>query len=44
MQFLTAQFLTAQWKHLILANYEVAPQLLEPYVPAKRNQKKDVAR
>ena len=35
MQFLTAQFLTAQWKHLILANYEVAPQLLEPFVPAK---------
>jgi hypothetical protein len=29
------QFLTAQWIHLVLANYEVAPQLLEPYVPAK---------
>lgn len=28
-------FLSAHWKHLLLANYEVEPQLLEPLVPAR---------
>lgn len=27
-------FLTAQWKHLLMLNYAVDPELLEPYVPA----------
>ncbi len=26
-------FLTAAWRNLIMANYEVAPSLLQPYVP-----------
>jgi uncharacterized protein YqjF (DUF2071 family) len=26
-------FLKAEWKNLIMANYEVAPSLLEPYLP-----------
>src|SRR5690606_34983243 len=26
-------FLTADWKHLILINYEVNPELLKPYLP-----------
>jgi uncharacterized protein YqjF (DUF2071 family) len=29
------KFLSAHWKHLILANYAVEPSLLEPLVPAK---------
>jgi uncharacterized protein len=28
------KFLTAKWEHLLLANYPVPPQVLEPYVPA----------
>lgn len=27
-------FLTAQWRKLAMVNYEVAPQLLQPFVPA----------
>jgi uncharacterized protein YqjF (DUF2071 family) len=27
-------FLTAEWKHLVMLNYEVNPQLLTPHVPA----------
>lgn len=27
-------FLTAQWRKLIMANYEIDPSILEPYVPA----------
>lgn len=27
-------FLTAEWKHLLMLNYAVDPELLEPYVPA----------
>lgn len=27
-------FLTAEWRHLVMLNYEVTPTLLEPYVPA----------
>lgn len=30
---LKAAFLTAEWRHLLMMNYEVAPSLLEPYVP-----------
>ena len=26
-------FLTAEWRHLVLLNYEVDPAVLEPYVP-----------
>lgn len=29
------KFLKAHWKHLILANYRIAPELLERYVPLK---------
>ena len=29
------KFLKAHWKHLLLVNYRVAPELLERYVPAK---------
>ena len=29
------EFLSAHWKHLILANYAVDPSLLEPLVPAR---------
>ncbi len=28
-------FLTAEWKNLIMANYAVAPAVLQPYLPAK---------
>ena len=28
------QFLTAEWKHLAMLNYEIAPAVLAPYVPA----------
>lgn len=28
-------FLTANWKHLILANYQVDPQILTPFLPQK---------
>lgn len=28
-------FLTAEWKNLIMANYVVDPDILEPYLPAK---------
>ena len=28
-----AVFLTAEWRHLILLNYAVEPELLEPYLP-----------
>lgn len=28
------QFLTAEWKHLAMLNYEIAPAMLTPYVPA----------
>lgn len=27
-------FLEAQWRHLAFANYEVSPEVLEPYLPA----------
>ena len=27
-------FLTAEWRHLAMLNYRVAPELLQPYVPA----------
>ena len=27
-------FLTAEWKHLAMLNYEIAPSVLAPYVPA----------
>jgi uncharacterized protein YqjF (DUF2071 family) len=27
-------FLTAEWRHLVMLNHEVAPALLEPYLPA----------
>lgn len=30
----TPKFLTAEWRFLAMLNYEVAPQLLQPYVPA----------
>ncbi len=30
----TARFLTARWVHLALLNYEVAPEILAPLVPA----------
>jgi len=26
-------FLTAQWENLIMANYAVEPQMLQPYLP-----------
>lgn len=29
-----ARFLTAQWKNLIMLNYEVDPEILKPYLPA----------
>ncbi|MFM7517249.1 MAG: YqjF family protein [Pirellula sp.] len=29
------EFLSAHWKHLLLANYVIDPGLLEPYVPAR---------
>src|ERR1700709_2971283 len=28
------QFLTAQWKNLLMLNYEVDPEVLKPYLPA----------
>jgi uncharacterized protein YqjF (DUF2071 family) len=28
------QFLTAEWKHLAMLNYEIEPSLLAPYVPS----------
>lgn len=28
------QFLSAEWQHLLLANYSVSPEVLEPLVPA----------
>jgi uncharacterized protein len=28
------EFLTAEWKHLAMLNYEIAPSVLAPYVPA----------
>jgi len=33
MSFLTAPFLTAQWRHLAMLNYRVDPQLLQPLLP-----------
>ena len=27
-------FLTAEWRHLVMLNYEVAPEILAPYTPA----------
>ncbi len=30
-----SQFLTADWKNLIMANYLIAPELLMPYLPCK---------
>jgi uncharacterized protein YqjF (DUF2071 family) len=30
---MTNTFLTANWQNLIMANYEVNPKLLEPYLP-----------
>ena len=27
------RFLTAEWRHLAMLNYEVAPEVLAPYVP-----------
>jgi uncharacterized protein YqjF (DUF2071 family) len=27
-------FLTAQWRYLLMLNYEIAPQILRPFVPA----------
>ena len=29
-----AAFLTAQWRYLLMANYEVSPKILQPYVPS----------
>ncbi|MBD1394540.1 YqjF family protein [Mucilaginibacter glaciei] len=29
-----SRFLTAQWKNLIMLNYEVQPEILRPYLPA----------
>jgi uncharacterized protein YqjF (DUF2071 family) len=29
-----SRFLTAQWKNLVMLNYEVDPQILKPYLPA----------
>ena len=29
----SAVFLTAQWRYLLMANYEVPPELLQPHVP-----------
>jgi uncharacterized protein YqjF (DUF2071 family) len=29
----TPKFLTAQWKNLLMLNYEVDPQILKPYLP-----------
>ena len=29
-----SRFLTAQWKNLIMLNYEVDPEILKPYLPA----------
>ncbi|MFM8571440.1 MAG: YqjF family protein [Pirellula sp.] len=34
-QVVMMEFLSAHWKHLVLANYIVEPKLLEPFVPAK---------
>jgi hypothetical protein len=31
---MNAAFLTAEWRHLLMLNYEVTPTLLQPYVPA----------
>lgn len=28
-------FLTAEWRKLLMANYEVSPELLQPYLPAR---------
>ena len=28
------RFLKAQWKNLVMLNYEVAPEILQPYLPA----------
>lgn len=33
MKWFTSSFLSAHWKHLVLANYAVAPEALSPYVP-----------
>jgi hypothetical protein len=33
-QSLTAPFLTAQWRHLAVLNFDIDPGLLAPYVPA----------
>lgn len=29
-----SRFLTAEWRHLLMLNYAVEPELLQPYVPA----------
>ncbi|RWY51121.1 YqjF family protein [Mucilaginibacter gilvus] len=29
-----SRFLTAQWKNLVMLNYEVPPEILKPYLPA----------
>lgn len=31
---MTRRFLTAEWKHLLMLNYEIDPKILEPIVPA----------
>lgn len=31
---MTREFLTAEWKHLVMLNYAIDPSLLQPFVPA----------
>ena len=33
MPSLKSVFLTAEWRYLLMANYEVPPEVLQPYVP-----------
>src|SRR4249920_1415272 len=30
----SSKFLTAEWRHLAMLNFEIEPKLLEPFVPA----------
>ena len=34
MSATAAPFLTAEWRHLAMVNYEVDPAILRPFVPA----------
>ena len=34
MQSHASAFLTAQWRHLAMLNYEIDPKVLQPLVPA----------